>query len=156
MIYKEEILDAKFAEDQKQKPRGFIEKGELYLSVRGLGRKGTGSYYTPDEIVVFLVRRGLEANLRTREQFFLADMNLLRASKTKEPELKKKCTEDLLGLKIVDPAMGSGHFLVAAVNEVTGWIINLLKENPDAPLLTEIEEYRKEIVELRARSWKSR
>jgi hypothetical protein len=43
--------------------------------------------------------------------------------------------------------MGSGHFLVAAVNEVTGWIIGLLKENPDAPLLKEIESYRKEILE---------
>ena len=55
VIYKEEILDARFAEDMKQKPLGFIEKGELYLSAKGLARKGTGSYYTPDEIVTFLV-----------------------------------------------------------------------------------------------------
>jgi hypothetical protein len=148
VIYKEEILDAKFAEDQKQKPLGFIEKGELYLSVRGLARKGTGSYYTPDEIVVFLVKKGLEPHLKAREQLFKADLELLRSSKARDPVLEKKCNEDLLGLKIVDPAMGSGHFLVAAVNDVTLWIISLLKESPDAPLLKEIEEHRKEIVEL--------
>ena len=43
--------------------------------------------------------------------------------------------------------MGSGHFLVAAVDEITRWIIDLLEENPDAPLVLEIEEYRMEIIE---------
>jgi hypothetical protein len=147
VVYKEEILDAKYAEDLKQKPLGFIEKGELYLSVKGLARKGTGSYYTPDEIVVWLVKNGLEPQLKTREKRFTACLEALRASKIPDPELEKKCSIELLGLKVLDPAMGSGHFLVAAVNEVTRWIIGLLKENPDAPLLREIEEYRKEIVE---------
>jgi hypothetical protein len=147
VVYKEEILDAKYAEDLKQKPLGFIEKCELYLSVKGLERKGTGSYYTPDEIVTWLVKKGLEPHFKAREERFRADLELLRASKVRDPEVEKRCTNHLLGLRIVDPAMGSGHFLVAAVNEVTGWIIGLLKENPDAPLLMEIESYRKEILE---------
>jgi len=53
----------------------------------------------------------------------------------------------LVGLKVVDPAMGSGHFLVAVVNEITRWIINLLRECPDAPLMREIEEFRRSIIE---------
>jgi len=148
VMYKEEILDAKYAEDLKQKPIGFIEKGELYLSVKGLARKGTGSYYTPDGIVTFLVKKGLEPHFKRREEQFRADLaRLPPASKSRDLELEKKCNEDLLGLRVVDPAMGSGHFLVAAVNEITRWIINLLKEYPDAPLMREIEEFRRSIVE---------
>lgn len=148
VMYKEEILDAKFAEDLKQKPIGFVEKGELYLSVRGLARKGTGSYYTPDAIVNFLVKKGLEPHFKAREEQFKADLaKLPPASKPRDLELEKKCNEDLLGLKVVDPAMGSGHFLVAVVNEITQWIINLLREYPDAPLMREIEEFRRSIIE---------
>lgn len=148
VMYKEEILDAKFAEDLKQKPIGFVEKGELYLSVRGLARKGTGSYYTPDAIVNFLVKKGLEPHFKAREEQFKADLaRLPPASKPRDLELEKKCNEDLLGLKVVDPAMGSGHFLVAVVNEITQWIINLLREYPDAPLMREIEEFRRSIIE---------
>ena len=148
VMYKEEILDAKFAEDLKQKPISYLDKGELYLSIRGLARKGTGSYYTPDEIVTFLVKKGLKPHFKMREEQFKADLQRLPpSSKPRDLELEKKCTEDLLGLKVVDPAMGSGHFLVAAVNEITRWIINLLKEYPDAPLMREIEEFRRSIIE---------
>jgi len=148
VIYREEILDAKYAEDLKQRPIGYVDKGELYLSVKGLARKGTGSYYTPDEIVTFLVKKGLEPHFKAREEQFKADLQRLPpSSKPRDLELEKKCTEDLLGLKVVDPAMGSGHFLVAAVNEITRWIINLLKEYPDAPLMREIEEFRRSIIE---------
>ena len=148
VMYKEEILDAKFAEDLKQKPIGYVNKGELYLSIKGLARKGTGSYYTPDEIVTFLVKKGLEPHFKAREEHFKADLQRLPpSSKPRDLGLEKKCTEDLLGLKVVDPAMGSGHFLVAVVNEITKWIINLLREYPDAPLMREIEVFRKSIIE---------
>jgi hypothetical protein len=147
VIYKDEILDAEFAADLKQKPRGFIAKGELYLSVGGLARKRTGSYYTPEPIVQFLVRKGLASQFKAREERFRVDLERFRASKTADSGLARKCTEDLLGLKVVDPAMGSGHFLVAAVDEITRWIIDLLEENPDAPLVLEIDEYRREIIE---------
>lgn len=147
VLYKDEILDAQYAVDLRKKPIGFVDQGELYLSVRGLARKRTGSYYTPDEIVNFLVRKGLEPHFEAREAEFKADLELLRASKTPDAELERKCTEDLLGLRVVDPAMGSGHFLVTAVDVIARWIIGLLKENPDAPLVKEIEEFRRSIIE---------
>jgi hypothetical protein len=148
VIYKKEILDAKYAEDLKQKPMGFVEEGELYLSVKGLARKGTGSYYTPDEIVTFLVKKGLEPHFKKREEKFVATLRTLPPeSKPRNLKLEKECNDALLGLKVVDPAMGSGHFLVAVVNEVTNWIIALLKEYPEAPLMREIEQSRKSIVE---------
>ena len=96
----------------------------------------------------FLVKNGLEPHFKAREEQFKLDFQRLpAASKPRDLELEKKCNEDLLGLKVVDPAMGSGHFLVAVVNEVTKWIIDLLREYPDAPLMREIEEYRKSIIE---------
>ena len=47
--------------------------------------------------------------------------------------------------------MGSGHFLVAAANEITSWAISLLHENPDAPLIAQVEEDRRQILEEQAK-----
>ena len=146
VVYKDEVLDASYASDINAKPRGYIAKGDLYLTAGGLARKGTGSYFTPDEIVQYLVQKGLEPHFRAREEQFLKDMMSSRALDEKDKDLEKKTIDDLLGLKVVDPAMGSGHFLVAAVDEVTKWVIGLLKENPDAPLQKEIEGDRQKII----------
>ena len=53
-------------------------------------RKATGSFYTPRSITEFVVRRTLH------------------------PLVDLKSAEEILSLRIVDPAMGSGAFLVAA------------------------------------------
>jgi hypothetical protein len=59
--------------------------------VRGAGlRKATGSFYTPQPIADYLVRRTLG------------------------PLVRHASPERILGLRIVDPAMGSGAFLVSA------------------------------------------
>ncbi len=144
IIYKDEILDASFASDLKQKPSGYIEKGDLYLTSGGLARKGTGSYFTPDPIVKFLVKKGLEPIFEDRKKKFEVDIKKWRIHKSKE--FAEKCIQDLLNIQIVDPAMGSGHFLVTAIDEITRWIMNVVKEYPDAPLVEDIEEDRKKIL----------
>ena len=53
-------------------------------------RKATGSFYTPRSITEFLVRRTLH------------------------PLVQNRPARDILALRVVDPAMGSGAFLVAA------------------------------------------
>lgn len=53
-------------------------------------RKSSGAFYTPRPLTAALVRRALE------------------------PLVKGRTSEDVLRLRIVDPAMGSGAFLVAA------------------------------------------
>lgn len=160
MVYKEGsggskngllILDASFASDLESKPKSFISCGEIYLTVGGLARKGTGSYYTPDEIVRFLVEKGLEPHFQRRAAQFREDMERLRAAGGQDGELERASIEDLLGLEVVDPAMGSGHFLVAAANEITNWAIALLQENPDAPLMRQVEEDRRMILEEQAK-----
>jgi hypothetical protein len=72
-----------------------IREGEFYLRV-GLGRKASGSYYTPHAFVRFLIQETLG------------------------PQVAERCPADdprpveILKLKVLDPAMGSGHFLVEA------------------------------------------
>lgn len=72
-----------------------IDPGRFYLRV-GLGRKASGSYYTPHSFVRFLVQETLGPQVAER-------------SPSDEPN-----PIDILRLKVLDPAMGSGHFLVEA------------------------------------------
>jgi hypothetical protein len=74
---------------------GGIEAGRFFLRA-GPGRKSSGSFYTPHEFVRFLVRETLDAKIAA-------------LSPPDDPH-----PAALLTLKIVDPAMGSGHFLVEA------------------------------------------
>jgi hypothetical protein len=70
-----------------------IPPGRFYLRV-GLGRKASGSYYTPHPFVTFLVEETLDPQLAER-------------SPKEDPQPGK-----ILTLRVLDPAMGSGHFLV--------------------------------------------
>lgn len=75
--------------------KGAIPPDRFFLRV-GLGRKATGSYYTPDSFVRFLVRETLGPQIAER-------------SPPTDPR-----PAALLKLKVLDSAMGSGHFLVEA------------------------------------------
>ncbi len=70
-----------------------IPKGTAYLKA-AVGRKQSGSYYTSRALVDFLVRRAID------------------------PLVKNKTPQEILSLKIADPAMGSGHFLVGATRRL--------------------------------------
>lgn len=76
-----------------------IPAGQFFLRA-GTGRKASGSFYTPREFVNFLVRETLEPAVA-------------RLSPPDDPHPAR-----LLRLKIVDPACGSGHFLVEACRYV--------------------------------------
>jgi len=69
----------------------------------GLERKGTGSYYTPPELVEALVKSALLPELEDR----------LRHAGTPQEREKR-----LLEMSIYDPACGSGHFLLAAARRL--------------------------------------
>lgn len=72
-----------------------IPAGRFYLRT-GLGRKTTGSYYTPHPFVRFLVQETLGPQVAER-------------SPLDDPQPGR-----ILELHVVDPAMGAGHFLVEA------------------------------------------
>ena len=64
-------------------------------------RKTTGSYYTPKYMVDYIVEKTIQP--------------LIESIIEKYPNDKRIQTQKILELKILDPAMGSGHFLVGAV-----------------------------------------
>jgi hypothetical protein len=65
-------------------------RGGLTLARTSTERKSTGSFYTPQPLTEFIVRRTLA------------------------PLVAGKSCDEILGLRVVDPATGSGAFLVAA------------------------------------------
>ena len=67
---------------------------------KGNQRKTTGSYYTPDSLVQLLLDTTLNPVLDDRE------------AQASDP------AEELLKLTVIDPACGSGHFLLAAARRI--------------------------------------
>ncbi len=67
---------------------------------KGNERKTTGSYYTPDSLVQLLLKEALDPVIDRKV-----------AEKPGEPEA-------LLSLKVIDPACGSGHFILAAARKI--------------------------------------
>ncbi|MGB9863610.1 MAG: Eco57I restriction-modification methylase domain-containing protein [Candidatus Saccharicenans sp.] len=80
----------------------FIERSgdKEFELVYGTERKSTGSYYTPPELVQELIKSALVPVIEER---------------LKESELKESA---LLSIKVLDPACGSGHFLLAAARRL--------------------------------------
>lgn len=68
-----------------------VKRGQLFFTPDNKDRKASGSYYTPDGIVKYIV------------------------DKTLSPIVEGRKPEEILKVKIVDPAMGSGHFLAASI-----------------------------------------
>lgn len=122
-------------------------KNDLYIVSKAgyVSRKSTGSYYTPEKVVAFLVRRGLEPILEERQRRLATDLK--RYEKSRSRKNYDICMDRLLDIQVLDPAMGSGHFLVEALNQITGWATGMLKRHPDHPLLDEIENDRKLIIQ---------
>lgn len=78
---------------------------------RGNARKVSGSYYTPDSLVQCLLDSALDPVLERAEAEGGADA--------------------ILELNVIDPACGSGHFLLGAARRMATRVAQL--RNPDAP-----------------------
>ena len=75
---------------------------------RGHARKTTGSYYTPDELVQLLLASALDP--------------AVKRTVDAHPE---RPVDALLELAIVDPACGSGHFLLAAARRLADHVARI-------------------------------
>jgi len=123
------------------------KKNDLYLASKGgiVSRKTSASFYTPDEIVKFLVEQGLRPILAEREKLIGDDIRKYKKSGSKKD--LQTCMDRLLDIQVLDPSMGSGHFLVEALNRITLWATGILKQHTDHPLLSEIEQDRRTVLD---------
>jgi len=93
----------------KRKILDRAEAGEIYLVTDKGERKATGSYYTPDYIVKYIVKNTIEPVVEKKKQDWLG---------TSRP-----FADYVLSIKVLDPAMGSGHFLVEATDQLARWLV---------------------------------
>lgn len=109
------------------------EGDEIVIRPNIFARKGSGSYYTPDDLVRLIIAETLEPLTGERMEAFRRKAEEL--AKDKRPidyrigALKPlDPAEKLLELRICDPAMGSGHFLVSLVDYLTDNVIAAMAE----------------------------
>ena len=113
---------------KKVKWREKVKKGEYYPVTDRGERKSSGSYYTPSILVDYIVEQTLkplidrcDKEIEPKQKELEELLEQRKAQKGMEGEVVKieKQLGDLLSakildLRILDPAMGSGHFLVSA------------------------------------------
>ncbi|MCI0526701.1 MAG: BREX-1 system adenine-specific DNA-methyltransferase PglX, partial [Nitrospira sp.] len=114
-------------EENRENPRlprgckivGYKEKGQYFLVYGGREskRKSSGSYYTPDYIVQYIVENTLgplvHGECRPKPEPLPDELKKMGLQEEPTPTGPLSSNE-ILDLKVLDPAMGSGHFLVAA------------------------------------------
>ncbi len=102
---------------------GVIPPGRLYLVASGGLRKGSGSFYTRPALSVPLAHRSLEPLCYEREG----------------DRLVPRPPEEILSLKVCEPAMGSGSFLVAALRYLVEALHRSLEQHGRIQLKAERE-----------------
>jgi hypothetical protein len=109
------------------------EKDGLDIRLNSFARKGSGSYYTPDELVTLIIQRTVGPLVEEKLAAFKAKSEALahdrRRVEIRLEELRAiDPAEHILELKVVDPAMGSGHFLVSLVDYLAEAVTTALGE----------------------------
>ena len=134
------------------------EDGEISGRPNVFARKGSGSYYTPDDLVGLIIQETIEPLVRSRIAAFKARITELATSSLPEERrigrLKRlDPAEKMLELKVCDPAMGSGHFLVNLVDYLADQVITAMAEaealvdNYISPLTERIDIIRNTIID---------
>ena len=106
---------------------------EITVQPNIFARKGSGSYYTPDDLVQLILTETLEPLVEERKRAFrdkieeLAQGDLPAHRRIGQLKRLDPATA-LLELKICDPAMGSGHFLVSLVDFMADRVIAAMAE----------------------------
>lgn len=103
--------------------RELVQKeGGIDVKLNVFARKGSGSYYTPDALVSLIIKE------------------------TIGPLVEGRSAEQILDLKICDPAMGSGHFLTSLVDYLSDRVIEAMAAVDASPLAARIEAMRETIM----------
>ena len=109
------------------------EGGDIVVRPNVFARKDSGSYYTPDDLVDLIVRETVGPLAASRLEAFAAEASDLASGEVPEDRRMGRLkrldpAERLLELKVCDPAMGSGHFLVNLVDHLADRVIEAMAE----------------------------
>ena len=112
--------------------------GKIAVRPNPYARKDSGSFYTPQELVDLIIDQTLKPLVEERLRRFEDKARELKSDR--RPKAMRRAelelldpAEAVLELKILDPAMGSGHFLVSAVDFLSDYISDLLEYVPEVP-----------------------
>ena len=128
---------------------------------RKTARKATGSYYTPRHIVDYMVKEALAVTLAERVRPTVDDASFWRerlrylldyehafdnATELFDPDQRRAVVQAIAGLRVLDPAVGSGAFPMSMLHKLT---LALRRLDPDNQLW---EALQKELAGHRAAS----
>ncbi|MBK6904981.1 MAG: hypothetical protein IPH04_19770 [Saprospirales bacterium] len=106
--------------------------GTVNVSPNIFARKTSGSYYTPEPLVRLVLERAVGPLLqecKVRFQHKIKEIEALPNSAEKNKGLAEfDPAAAILDLRICDPAMGSGHFLVSLVDYLADAILETIDE----------------------------
>lgn len=107
-----------------------VEKGQAYFHSASGDRKATGSYYTPKVVVDYLIDHSIAPALTDHLEKV---KGLVDAGKERE------AAQLFWDFRVADVAMGSAHFLVAAVDKIERGMRDFLTHTPIPLVRAELE-----------------
>lgn len=105
----------------------YAAAGTVYFHTSSGERKATGSYFTPKIVVDHLIERSIVPSLTS---------HLEKIAEHLERGDAAAAARDFFDFRVADLAMGSGHFLVAAVDKIEALMRTFLTEH-SVPGITE-------------------
>lgn len=126
--------DGRYAPVDPEAREVIVEEGEVYLHGQSGERKATGTYYTQTLFVEHLLDHSLEPAL---------DEHLDRLDDLTENE----AAEQFFDIRIADISMGSGHFLVGAVDRIESRLSAYLSERTLPRVEEELDRLREKAEE---------
>ena len=100
-----------------------VDSGGLYVVNDEGERKATGAYYTPDYVVTYIVEETVDPLVEEIDDDLKAD-----GLTESDPEYFRRFYDRVTELKVLDPAMGSGHFLTKATGYLTEQVMAVVRE----------------------------
>ncbi|WP_206663916.1 hypothetical protein [Sphingomonas oligophenolica] len=106
--------------------------GAVAIRPNIFARKNSGSYYTPDDLVLLILDETLEPLITDALDAFKAELARSKAGDSEDYRIAQLQKVDpakaITRLRICDPAMGSGHFLVSLVDRLTNHTLVAIDE----------------------------
>lgn len=121
------VHEVQAQDDIKETP----EINRIIAAPASFARKVSGSYYTHDDLVRLVLRESVGLLAAERMAAFEAHLAKIAKKAALNPgdwdalDAKDPASE-ILELKICDPAMGSGHFLVALVDDMADRVLEAI------------------------------